>query len=203
MNFLRNHTGIMKAKAAAQAALVKERADAVQIKLEMAQKNALIDSFERRIQSLQAERTNLQSQRTTLGTFRIKFHFLLHRNTRRTYAAVITDRLVKTEKNCDRCPSGWVLLKTSCYYFSNYEAASKKNWSDSRADCVSKGGDLVVINSWEEQVQSFNSWEETRMKEVTLKFQLILLFKLASKEVAHVYLFITANHSCQFAKSGK
>lgn len=59
---------------------------------------------------------------------------------------------IKTEKNCDRCPPAWVLMKTVCYYFSNNEADSKKNWSESRADCVSKGGDLVAINSLEEQV---------------------------------------------------
>uniref|UniRef100_A0A3B5LPH9 C-type lectin domain-containing protein n=1 Tax=Xiphophorus couchianus TaxID=32473 RepID=A0A3B5LPH9_9TELE len=56
------------------------------------------------------------------------------------------------EKNCGKCPSGWLLLKTSCYYFSNYEPESRKNWSDSRADCIRQGGDLLIINNLEEQV---------------------------------------------------
>ncbi|XP_024860748.1 CD209 antigen-like protein E isoform X2 [Kryptolebias marmoratus] len=122
MNFLRNHTAIVKAKAEFQRALVKERADFVQIKQEVMQKKALTDSLEQRIRNLQAEKTNLQSNRTVL------------------------------EKNCGRCPLEWVLLKTGCYYFSKSDAASRKNWSDSRADCVSKGSDLVVINSLEEQL---------------------------------------------------
>ncbi|XP_028251738.1 CD209 antigen-like protein A isoform X2 [Parambassis ranga] len=53
------------------------------------------------------------------------------------------------ELSCGRCQPGWTLFNTSCYYFSPPE--SSKNWQDSRADCISKGGDLLVINSLEEQ----------------------------------------------------
>lgn len=62
--------------------------------------------------------------------------------------------LMETEKNCARCPPEWVHLKSSCYYFSNSDAdlELRKNWLDSRGDCISKGGDLLVINSLEEQV---------------------------------------------------
>lgn len=67
MNFLRNHTGIMKAKAEAQSALVKERADFARIKLEMTRNKATIDRLEKTIRALQAEKTNLQSNRTALG----------------------------------------------------------------------------------------------------------------------------------------
>lgn len=60
--------------------------------------------------------------------------------------------LFETEENCGRCLPGWILLKSSCYYFSPRVSNSKKNWPDSRADCISHGGDLLVINNLEEQV---------------------------------------------------
>lgn len=47
-----------------------------------------------------------------------------------------------------RCQPGWKTLNESCYFFST----SNKNWESSRQDCKSRGGDLVVVNSQEEQV---------------------------------------------------
>ena len=38
------------------------------------------------------------------------------------------------------CPSGWIELVSSCYYFSTYKAT----WSRSRSACQKLGGDLVV-----------------------------------------------------------
>lgn len=46
------------------------------------------------------------------------------------------------------CQPGWIKFNESCYFF----ATSSKNWESSRRYCKSKGGDLVVVNSQEEQV---------------------------------------------------
>uniref|UniRef100_A0A3Q0RI28 C-type lectin domain-containing protein n=1 Tax=Amphilophus citrinellus TaxID=61819 RepID=A0A3Q0RI28_AMPCI len=50
---------------------------------------------------------------------------------------------LKITETCGRCPSGWILLKTLCYYFSHQEINSRKNWTESREHCVSQGGDLL------------------------------------------------------------
>lgn len=54
------------------------------------------------------------------------------------------------------CQLGWRKLNESCYFFSTLT----KNWTLSRQHCKSKGGDLVVINSKEEQV-----WQRERGRE--------------------------------------
>ncbi|KAM8736626.1 asialoglycoprotein receptor 1-like isoform 2-T2 [Acanthopagrus schlegelii] len=122
VNYLRNQSGINKATLEAQSALAKERTNHFQLKMQVKQQKALTDSFQGRIETLQTQRANLQSNKTTL------------------------------EENCGRCRPGWIVLKSSCYYFSSRQVAnSKKNWLDSRADCIQQGGDLLVINTLEEQ----------------------------------------------------
>uniref|UniRef100_A0A671UA64 C-type lectin domain-containing protein n=1 Tax=Sparus aurata TaxID=8175 RepID=A0A671UA64_SPAAU len=56
-------------------------------------------------------------------------------------------------RNCGRCLSGWVHYNSSCYFFSYAESSTDtKNWPDSRAECIRRGADLIVIDNKEEQV---------------------------------------------------
>ncbi|XP_072221126.1 uncharacterized protein [Leuresthes tenuis] len=121
LKYLRNHSDVIRAKTEAQAALVKERTNHVQLKLQLKQKMAITDMLLGRIEILELEKANIQTNRSTL------------------------------DENCGRCQPDWLLLKSSCYYFSRHEASERKNWSDSRADCISRGGDLLVINNLGEQ----------------------------------------------------
>ncbi|XP_026166447.1 perlucin-like protein [Mastacembelus armatus] len=91
------------------------------MKLQVKQKKTINDGLQRKIETLKTEKTHLQTNKTTL------------------------------EKSCGRCLPGWIFLKSSCYYFSHHVPNSGKNWLDSRADCISRGGDLLVINNVEEQ----------------------------------------------------
>ncbi|XP_066566060.1 CD209 antigen-like protein E [Amia ocellicauda] len=50
-------------------------------------------------------------------------------------------------KVCNVCSVGWVNSNGSCYFFST----DAMNWTNSRDDCVRKGGHLVIIESKEEQ----------------------------------------------------
>uniref|UniRef100_A0A674MQ77 C-type lectin domain-containing protein n=1 Tax=Takifugu rubripes TaxID=31033 RepID=A0A674MQ77_TAKRU len=51
------------------------------------------------------------------------------------------------------CPSRWTHFMSSCYLFSTAENQKlKKNWDDSREDCIRREADLVIIDSPEEQV---------------------------------------------------
>ncbi|XP_026203103.1 hepatic lectin-like [Anabas testudineus] len=52
-----------------------------------------------------------------------------------------------TVHTCPKCEEGWELHGGKCYYFSTRDSS----WYQSRDDCRSKGGDLVKIDSREEQ----------------------------------------------------
>ncbi|XP_026159799.1 CD209 antigen-like protein D [Mastacembelus armatus] len=51
------------------------------------------------------------------------------------------------DQSCCQCPADWMKINSRCYFLSRVS----KNWEESRKDCQSKGADLVVINSAEEQ----------------------------------------------------
>ncbi|GAA6229182.1 CD209 antigen-like protein A [Lates japonicus] len=53
------------------------------------------------------------------------------------------------ERICKKCHDSWRLFEAKCYYFSS----RMLTWSSSRAWCRTQGGDLLIINS--EQEQSF------------------------------------------------
>uniref|UniRef100_A0A3Q2XRY0 CD209 antigen-like n=1 Tax=Hippocampus comes TaxID=109280 RepID=A0A3Q2XRY0_HIPCM len=50
--------------------------------------------------------------------------------------------------NCTLCGVGWKKFDGNCYFVSKLS----RTWAESRLDCISRGADLVVINSREEQV---------------------------------------------------
>ncbi|CAN9510697.1 unnamed protein product [Ophioblennius macclurei] len=47
----------------------------------------------------------------------------------------------------ESCPQGWIQSSSSCYYVSS----QRDSWDGARQDCRSKGADLVIINSLQEQ----------------------------------------------------
>lgn len=72
MNHLRNHSGIVKERLEAQAKLVKERANHVQLKLQVKQMKVENDLLQRQIETLNAAKSNLQTNKTLLGKFNVQ-----------------------------------------------------------------------------------------------------------------------------------
>uniref|UniRef100_A0A669CQC8 C-type lectin domain-containing protein n=1 Tax=Oreochromis niloticus TaxID=8128 RepID=A0A669CQC8_ORENI len=52
-----------------------------------------------------------------------------------------------TYDSCYKCEDGWKQHGGKCYYFST----NSSSWNESRTECRTKGGDLVKIDSSEEQ----------------------------------------------------
>lgn len=79
----------------------------------------------------------------------------MHRMHKKKHPDFLTDfiLLFLPAESCNKCQPGWVFLKSACYYFSSQNTSeSRRNWFDSRSSCVSQGGDLLMIDSVEEQV---------------------------------------------------
>lgn len=106
----------------AQAALEREKVAHQQVKRKIKEKMVVTDALQRNIEMLEQEKHMLQANETAL------------------------------EDNCARCQPGWHILGSRCYYFTNLESSGRKNWNDSRADCISRGSDLVVIDNLEEHI---------------------------------------------------
>ncbi|KAI3367776.1 hypothetical protein L3Q82_026608 [Scortum barcoo] len=113
------HTEVIKAEEEANLILKKELKSHEQLKLQFEQSKALCDDFQRQLEILQVKRATLQSHTSDIL------------------------------ESCGRCPPGWSLFNTSCYFHS---PSLYKSWSSSRDDCVRRGADLTVIDTWEEQV---------------------------------------------------
>ncbi|XP_070776808.1 CD209 antigen-like protein D [Enoplosus armatus] len=123
LNYLRsNHSDVMEAEEEAKNAFERAVKNHAQLKVTIEQQKTINDEYQKQIEALLTEKTNLQSNISAL------------------------------EGTCGRCLPSWILLNTSCYFFSYIEFSTvKKNWPDSRADCVSRGADLIVIDNQEEQ----------------------------------------------------
>ncbi|XP_029900970.1 C-type lectin domain family 12 member B-like [Myripristis murdjan] len=115
----------INAKVEAQQALEKAISQRRQQILQLEVQGLLNDGLQNQIEQLRAEKTKLMSNMSSF------------------------------QESCGRCPSGWFLLRTSCYFHAKVASFPKKSWADSRADCISRGADLVKIDNWEEQITLF------------------------------------------------
>lgn len=119
------HTEAIKAENEAKQALEKELRSHQQLKLLLEQNKTLTDGIQRQLETLEVQRATLKSNSSDIW------------------------------ENCGRCRSGWLLFNTSCYFHATLASGPLKNWADSRADCIRRGGSLAVIDSLEEQVNLF------------------------------------------------
>ena len=67
LNYLRNNSEIIKAKLEAEAALARERASQVQLKLQVKQQKTNTDILQSQIETLLTEKTKLIANKTSLG----------------------------------------------------------------------------------------------------------------------------------------
>ncbi|XP_008398468.1 C-type lectin domain family 4 member E-like [Poecilia reticulata] len=123
VTFLRsNHSDVIGAEKHATRALANAIKNHTQLKEQIEQQKIINDGFQKQVEALQVEKTNLQANISALGS------------------------------TCGKCPLGWLIFNSSCYFFSYTESTTvKKNWHKSREDCIKRGADLVVIDNQHEQ----------------------------------------------------
>uniref|UniRef100_A0A672FXK4 CD209 antigen-like protein 2 n=1 Tax=Salarias fasciatus TaxID=181472 RepID=A0A672FXK4_SALFA len=117
-----NHSDVIMAEEDAKRALETAVINHAMLRDQLQQKKIINDGYQKQLEALRTERTTLLSNISAL------------------------------ESSCGKCPSGFLHFNTSCYFFSSSESSTvKKNWHDSRTDCINRGSDLIVIDSPEEQ----------------------------------------------------
>ncbi|XP_023132203.2 CD209 antigen-like protein E isoform X1 [Amphiprion ocellaris] len=121
----------MKSQQEAQQLLEQEIRSHKQVKQQLKQNKSLSDNVQMQVEALRLEKATLQSDSSD------------------------------TMRSCGRCLPGWFLLNTSCYFHSRSLSLPLKNWTDSRADCISRGADLAVIDNFDEQVNLFEYLPKT------------------------------------------
>nr|XP_033498801.1 CD209 antigen-like protein 2 [Epinephelus lanceolatus] len=123
LNYLRgNYSDVIKAEEEAKSALESALKNHTRMKEKIEQQKTINDNYQKQIEALQEER------------------------------AILLSNVSASEEHCSGCPSGWIPLNSSCYFFSYTESPNvEKNWPKSREDCKSRGADLVVIDYPEEQ----------------------------------------------------
>ncbi|KAF0025869.1 hypothetical protein F2P81_022750 [Scophthalmus maximus] len=67
------------------------------------------------------------------------------------YCPVVNQK--SRERICKKCHNSWKQFESKCYYFS----ARTLTWSSSRAWCRTQGGDLLIVDSEQEQRFIFDS----------------------------------------------
>ena len=163
LNYLReNHSEVVKATKAAELALRLKVSEHDALKKLLEKQTSLNDGSQSHINRARAEKDKLLAADQHMGEMEVENSIQYVSPDVdalicwMVFSMFLFDRcVIETEKSCGRCQEGWVLLNTSCYFFSNVltNQPIKKNWPDSRQDCISRKADLVVIESWEEQVR--------------------------------------------------
>ncbi|XP_005916858.1 C-type lectin domain family 4 member M [Haplochromis burtoni] len=64
-------------------------------------------------------------------------------------------RLSMLSDGCKHCPAGWILMNSVCYYFP-LKSNEFKTWKESRDFCQLQGGDLIIIDSQDEENLTVN-----------------------------------------------
>ncbi|XP_030285836.1 CD209 antigen-like protein E isoform X1 [Sparus aurata] len=64
-----------------------------------------------------------------------------------TLRLALSEPTTKGETPDISCPQDWMMFGSSCYYISS----QRRNWDNSRQDCLQREADLVIINSKVEQ----------------------------------------------------
>ncbi|KAM9449844.1 uncharacterized protein Hap1MRO34_022307 [Clarias gariepinus] len=100
---------------------------------------------------LQTSNNNLTIERDQLQTS--NNNLTIERDQLQTSYSNLTRERVEVQRDRDKFPRTLVdLNKASCFNSKLYVMSNeKKNWTESRQDCMNKGADLVIINSAEEQ----------------------------------------------------
>uniref|UniRef100_A0A3P9HC20 C-type lectin domain-containing protein n=1 Tax=Oryzias latipes TaxID=8090 RepID=A0A3P9HC20_ORYLA len=116
----------------AQQDFVKEHRTNQQLKLQLESNKTYNDELQKQLELLLAERAALQSN---------------------------TSDIVES---CGLCMPGWFLSNTSCYFHGKKQSNVGKNWTASREDCISHGGDLAVIDTAEEHMLVFEHFPKVK-----------------------------------------
>ncbi|XP_019899306.2 asialoglycoprotein receptor 1-like [Esox lucius] len=131
-----NYTRLIKERDQSQSNYINMTGERDQLKTILNFTNKEKDLIQTRFNSLTGDMAQLQTHYNTMADE--KYHI----------QKKIAQLELKISQELGCCPVGWRRLKSRCYYLSS----EKKNWSESRENCIREESDLVIIDSKEEQL---------------------------------------------------
>ncbi|XP_060948489.1 hepatic lectin-like [Limanda limanda] len=117
-----------------------------EVKISKAQRPAELPASSRR-SGVTSERVALLVLSVLLAAALTALGVTLHENTQTKKLQEECEAKHLTDETCPRCEDGWEPHGGKCYFFSSVTSS----WTQSRTQCTSMRGDLVVINNREEQ----------------------------------------------------
>lgn len=147
-DLMSNHSDVVEARDTAKSALDTAVQTHAQMKKQIAELKVINDKYQRQTEGMEKEKAGLKANYTALGEAE-----LLVDRCRWSCSNIYADISFFLPVESCGCPSSWTHFMSSCYLFSFTESRSlKKNWDDSRVDCIRREADLVIVDTPEEQV---------------------------------------------------
>lgn len=124
----------------------------------------LQDTYKAAVETMKVHKKELESEKSRQTQTNWEFEHQMRRSTNYENqlvkltkdVAALRQNFPLIKEGCRRCPPGWILMNSMCYYFPFSDINGYKTWKNAREYCQLYGGDLAVIDSKDKENSTVN-----------------------------------------------